>query len=61
MAESGHNEEIKILAETANYAVVLGYDEEGEPVYSIELGSITVHLYQEEWDELAELISAANG
>jgi hypothetical protein len=54
------DEEIRILAETANYAVVVGHDEEGEPVYSIELGTVTVHLYQDEWDELIELIHSAN-
>ncbi len=50
---------LSILAETANYAVLLGEDMEGQPVYNVELGSVTLHLYQEEWDELIELVHGA--
>lgn len=50
---------ITILAETENYAVLMGADLEGEPVYSIELGNVTLHLFQDEWEELLELISAS--
>ena len=51
--------DLTIVSETENYAVLLGQDMEGQPVYSIELGSVTLHLFQEEWDELLELINAA--
>ena len=51
--------DLTIVSETENYAVLLGQDMEGQPVYSIELGSVTLHLFQEEWDELVELIHAA--
>ncbi|MBN1312641.1 MAG: hypothetical protein JXB30_14590 [Anaerolineae bacterium] len=48
---------LELLAETENYAVLLGQDMEDEPVYNIELGSITLHLFEEEWAELVELIN----
>ncbi len=50
-----------LLAETESFAVLVGEDEEGEPIYNIELGSVTLHLFQEEWDELVALIRAAAG
>ena len=48
---------LELLAETESYAVLLGEDLEGEPVYNIEMGSITLHLFEDEWTELVELIS----
>ena len=48
---------LELLAETESYAVLLGQDLEGEPVYNIEMGSITLHLFEEEWTELVELIN----
>ncbi len=57
--ESDAGTDLTIVSETENYAVLLGRDMEGQPVYSIELGSVTLHLFQEEWDELVELINAA--
>ncbi|MBN1430350.1 MAG: hypothetical protein JXB07_18415 [Anaerolineae bacterium] len=47
---------LEVLAETESYAILLGQDMEGEPVYNIELGSITLHLFEDEWSELVELI-----
>jgi hypothetical protein len=59
--DSGYDEsmELILLAETDNYAVLLGEDRDGEEVYNIELGSVTLHLFEEEWEELVELIKAA--
>lgn len=51
---------LEVLAETESYAILLGEDMEGEPVYNIEMGAITLHLFQEEWTELVELISKAS-
>jgi hypothetical protein len=51
---------LQVLAETENYAVLLGQDIDGEPVYNIELGFITVHLFQEERAELVEMIGKAS-
>ncbi len=50
---------LTIVAETENYAVLLGQDLDGQPVYNLELGNVTLHLYQDEWEELLELITTA--
>lgn len=53
------------LAETANYMAWLSDEPDGETVYHLELGAVTLHFFQEEWDEVLELIEkarrAANG
>lgn len=47
------------LAESANYAVWLSEEPDGETVYHLELGAVTLHFFQEEWDEVLELIEKA--
>jgi hypothetical protein len=53
------DEELVLLAETENYAVMVAEDMEGESVYNIQLGSVTLHLFEEEWEELIQLIRRA--
>jgi hypothetical protein len=43
------------LAETATYLAWKALEPDGEPTYHIELGTVTLHFFQEEWDELLEL------
>ncbi len=50
---------LTLLAETENYAVLVGQDADGEEVYNIELGSVTLHLFAEEWRELLDLLRGA--
>jgi hypothetical protein len=50
---------IETLAETENYAVWKSTEEDGELVYNVEIGSVTLHFFQEEWDEIVTLIEAA--
>lgn len=47
------------LAESSNYAVWLSEEPDGEIVYHIELGALTVHFFREEWEELLGLIDEA--
>ncbi len=47
------------IAETDNYALLVGTDAEGEAIYNLEMGNVTLHLFQEEWEELLELIEQA--
>ena len=56
---NGEGMSFTVLAETENYSVVLGEYDEGETMYNVELASVTLHLFQEEWEELVELINAA--
>lgn len=48
--------EVDMVAETENFAVWRSPDDEGF-IYHIELGSITLHLASDEWEELQELMS----
>jgi hypothetical protein len=57
--ENGDDSPLVLLAETENYAVLLGDDADSEPIYNVELGSVTLHLFREEWDELVSLITQA--
>lgn len=47
--------ELNILSETENFAVWRSEDDGGN-LYHVELGSITLHLAAEEWEELVVLI-----
>ncbi|HSM58009.1 MAG TPA: hypothetical protein VK879_17775 [Candidatus Sulfomarinibacteraceae bacterium] len=46
-----------IIAETESYFVWRS-DEEGEFVYHLELGGVSLHMTSEEWEELVELMKA---
>lgn len=49
----------EVLAETDNYAVVISENEDGERIYNVDLDSVTLHLFHEEWTELVDLIQKA--
>ena len=44
------------LAETQNYMVWTAEEPDGETTYNVELGSVTLHFFKEEWDEFLQLI-----
>ena len=50
-----------ILAETQNYIAWRAQEPDGETTYNLELGSVTLHFFQEEWDEFLNLIRAVCG
>lgn len=45
------------LAETENYTVWVAQEPDEEVTYHLELGQVTVHFFQEEWDDFLDLIS----
>ena len=45
-----------ILTETQNYIVWKADEPDGETTYNIELGSVTLHFFKEEWDEFLQLV-----
>jgi hypothetical protein len=45
------------IAETENYMVWRAAEPDGETTFHLELNNITVHFFQEEWDEFLELVS----
>ena len=48
----------EVLAETENYSIWMSHEPDDEITYHLEIGSgnVTVHFYQEEWDEFLELV-----
>jgi hypothetical protein len=44
------------LAETERYIAWKAGEPDGEDTYHLELGSVTVHFFQEEWTEFLELV-----
>ena len=44
------------LAETENYLVWKADEPDGETTYHIELNNVTVHFFQEEWEEFLQLV-----
>jgi hypothetical protein len=43
------------LAETENYLVWTATEPDGETTYHLELNNVTVHFFQEEWEEFLKL------
>ncbi len=46
------------IAETENYEAWVSEEEDGELIFHLDLGRMTVHFFREEWDELRELMRA---
>jgi hypothetical protein len=44
------------LAETENFLVWKAEEPDGETTYHIELNNVTVHFFEEEWQEFLELV-----
>ena len=57
MSNNNNNGEPKTqtLAETENYMVWKAEEPDGEITYHVELNNVTVHFFQEEWEEFLEL------
>lgn len=49
------------LAETTNYMVWKAEEPDGETTYHIELNNITMHFFEEEWEEFIELVKNLGG
>jgi hypothetical protein len=48
----------KTLAETDNYIAWQADEPDGESTFHLELSSVTVHFFQEEWEEFLQLAKA---
>jgi hypothetical protein len=44
------------IAETESYLVWRASEPDGETTYHLELNNVTVHFFQEEWDEFLKLV-----
>lgn len=45
------------LAETENYIAWISEDPDGEPTFHLELNTVTLHFFREEWSELMQLMA----
>jgi len=46
------------LAETESYLAWSAEEPDGETTYHVELGTVTLHFFQEEWQEFLQLTRA---
>jgi hypothetical protein len=46
----------KIIAETESYISWMAEEPDGENTYHIEVNSVTLHFFEEEWNEFLELM-----
>ena len=46
------------IAETNNFIAWSAAEPDGETTYHLELNSVTLHFFQEEWQELMQLMRA---
>lgn len=49
------------LAESEHYVIWTSQEPDGETVYHVDLGPVTVHFFQEEWQEFLELVRSVKG
>jgi ribosomal silencing factor RsfS len=45
------------VAETENFMIYSAEEPDGETTWNMELGSVTIHFFREEWREFLELVA----
>lgn len=55
MDDDNHELKTMTIAETENYQAWQAEEPDGETTYHLELNNVTLHFFQEEWDELLAL------
>jgi ribosomal silencing factor RsfS len=45
------------VAETENYLVYTAEEPDGETTWNLELGTVTIHFFREEWREFLQLVA----
>ncbi len=58
MSEEVPNLKTQTIAETENYMAWKAKEPDGETTYHLELNNVTLHFFQEEWEEFLELVRA---
>jgi hypothetical protein len=59
MDEPGDEFAMETLAETEHFAVWRSTGDDGQSLFHLELGNVSIHLTEEEWEELVELVDQA--
>ena len=48
----------EVVAETENYSIWVSEEPDNEVTYHVEVGGVTLHFFDEEWQEFLKLIRA---
>lgn len=51
--------EMETLAETEHFTLWRSTGDDGHSLFHLELGNVSIHLTEEEWEELVELVDQA--
>jgi hypothetical protein len=58
MSNDQNDPKTETIAETDNFLAWKAEEPDGETTYHIELNSVTVHFFEEEWKEFLQLASS---
>ena len=58
MSDQTPEPKTKTIAETASYIAWSAEEPDGETTYHLELNNLTVHFFEEEWQEFMQLAQA---
>ena len=58
MSNNGREPRTETLAESDNYMIWKAEEPDGETTYHIELNLVTLHFFEEEWDEFNKLFKS---
>lgn len=56
MSNNGNEPKTETIAESDNFLAWKADEPDGETTYHIELNSVTVHFFEEEWKEFLQLV-----
>jgi hypothetical protein len=56
MSEEYPEPKTQVVAETDNFLAWRADEPDGETTYHLELNNVTLHFFQEEWDEFLGLV-----
>lgn len=61
MSENLPEPKTQVIAETDNFVAWTADEPDSERTYHLELHSVTLHFFQEEWDEFMGLMRVVSG
>lgn len=56
MSDPEFDIETTTIAETDSMGIWKADEPDGEPVYNLQLNNVTIHFFQEEYDEFLQLV-----
>jgi hypothetical protein len=56
MNNNNNGPQTETIAETDNFLAWKAEEPDGETTYHIELNNVTVHFFEEEWNEFLQLV-----